>query len=816
MNLDTSENKLFQIASDFINKTNHPVFLTGKAGTGKTTFLKYIKENTLKTSVIVAPTGVAAMNAGGTTIHSFFQLPFTPFVSLMNTRNEGNTNAKHDLITHLRMTSERKEILQQLDLLIIDEISMVRADVLDAIDLVLRHVRNSATPFGGIQVLYIGDMYQLPPVIKPEEWNLLKGFYSAPFFFCSHVIAIQTPVCIELKKVYRQRDEQFIDILNKVRNNEMDQQGYELLHSRFMMLPPQDNIITLTTHNAKADAINKAALERIDQKTSAFAATIEGTFYESAFPAEENLILKPGARVMFLKNDLESRRYFNGKIGVVHKMEEDSIWIECENEKTQTVIELKRDVWRNIKYTLNHHGRIEEEELGSFRQFPIRLAWAITIHKSQGLTFEEVIIDAANAFAPGQVYVALSRCTSIEGLYLTSPISFQSLQSDPRIVEFSALQQEKEVQTCLLNETTKIFHHQLLFSVFDTNDLDHEINFFNNWIIHQPQAGDNIKTWVSEFCERWKKTSSHFRVFLAQLKQIIKNNQEDNTHLHDRIMAAAAYFLLSCGEALKAIQNTGFHSDSRVFALDAENKLRIIYEKFVRRIYFLEGCKNGFDAESFLKHKYNFKKTFFKPGIYSGHSTDSVKSSHPDLYVQLKTMRDQICVDLNLPVYLVCTTRAIEDMTVTLPTTLHALGNISGFGKIKLKQFGKKFISIITEYCNTNHIEASENHLPVNLRKTTKSVKENTKKITFEKFTSGKSIDEIAAERNLSTSTIERHLTLYVKEGNISLDSLVKPDIIHTIRATRKKAKGETLSGLKLLLPDISYSDIKFFLASEK
>ena len=405
MATDTTDitNTAFQLASDFVNYTNASLFLTGKAGTGKTTFLKHVKENEVKNTVVVAPTGVAAINAGGTTIHSFFQLPFTPFIPVSTGYGANDTiSDKHSLISRLRLTNDRKEVMQKLELLIIDEISMVRCDVLDAIDTVLRHVRSQHTvPFGGVQILLIGDMYQLPPVIKNEEWELLSPYYKSEYFFNSHVIESQQPVYVELNKIYRQNDSAFVQVLNQVRNNEMDQDGYELLHSRYLPdLDParEENYITLTTHNSKADAINFKALNELTGKVFNFDATIEREFYEKSYPADVNLKLKIGTQVMFLKNDAEKvRRYFNGKIGVVDKIEDDKIFVQCKGEAT--TIEVRKEKWKNIRYALDKTtNQIEENEIGSFTQFPLRLAWAITIHKSQGLTFEKAIIDAGESF----------------------------------------------------------------------------------------------------------------------------------------------------------------------------------------------------------------------------------------------------------------------------------------------------------------------------------------------------------------------------------------------------------------------------------
>ena len=339
MYIPDEENEIFNIAAKFIRQSNHPVFLTGKAGTGKTTFLKHIRQLNIKNTVIVAPTGVAAMNAGGTTIHSFFSLPLSPFIPVRQQGfQQSDTIDKNSLLAKLKLNKEKIEIMQQLELLIIDEVSMVRCDVMDAIDTVLRHVRSQySKPFGGVQVLYIGDMYQLPPVIKTEEWQILSNYYSNPFFFNSQVCIENPPVYIELKKVYRQSDEAFISLLNKVRNNEMDEDGFQLLHSRYHTSINQEkankeNIITLTTHNLKADAINETTLHSLPGKEYNFKAIVEGEFYEKNYPAEENLKLKTGAQVMFLKNDIEkTRRYFNGKIGVVGFLSNEKIEVVCNN-----------------------------------------------------------------------------------------------------------------------------------------------------------------------------------------------------------------------------------------------------------------------------------------------------------------------------------------------------------------------------------------------------------------------------------------------------------------------------------------------------
>lgn len=821
-----TDNPEFKLAYDFVTNTNHPVFLTGKAGTGKTTFLKNIQASVIKSMAIVAPTGVAAMNAGGTTIHSFFQLPFTPFIGVkkQTDTDKKEVNDRNTLLNQLKLTAERKEILQQLDLLIIDEISMVRADLLDAIDVVLRYVRNNYTqPFGGVQLLYIGDMYQLPPVVKQDEWHLLHTVYDSPFFFNSHVIKEQPPVYIELNKVYRQKDKNFIHLLNQVRNNEMDEEGYELLHSRYVAHdkdnPEKEGIIVLTTHNAKADAINNQAIHRIAEEPHFFKATIGGIFQENSFPTDENLLLKKGAQVMFVKNDTEKvRRYFNGKIGRVQSVETDKIWIECIEGERTNVIELKKETWRNIKYTINaKSGKIEEEELGSFTQFPLRLAWAITIHKSQGLTFEKVVIDAGQSFAPGQVYVALSRCTTLEGLHLITKISMSSLQSDPRIVAFAQDQKSRAKNLQLLESSARESEFLLLSSIFDFSKLDKSFLDLTNFA-----RGNGFQPVVSEWVmgckDEWKKMYSHSVNFCLQLKSYTDTVHLDSSIFKKRIKAGSTYFVDQLELLITYLDKCPAKTDNKQISKIFDDLFHQIRKQLLLKIHFMKGCEQEASTGNFYKQKNSFVKDKASFSAYSGRSALLPENlAHPELYSLLKRKRDQICSDHNLPIYLVCNSASLEQMATFLPITLQSLEKISGFGKIKVAQYGKHFVAIIADYCETNNIEPSDTFTPIKLqRKALSSLKEDTKKLSFEKFTNGKSIVEIAAERNLSPSTIEGHLAHFVKEGQLNIEKLVQAGTIETIRRAREKAAHETISGLKSLLPDVSYADLKFYMASEK
>lgn len=436
------DNLEFNYAVEFVLHTDRLVFVTGKAGTGKTTFLKYIKDKTNKNTVIVAPTGAAAINAGGVTINSFFQIPFGPFIfddKRLRFRSDQDEN-KETIFSTFRYGKAKQYIIENLELLIIDEVSMVRADTLDVIDQILRNFRKKPyLPFGGVQVVLIGDTYQLSPVVKNNTKIILSQFYKTNFFFSSRVIKrnLANLVVIELTKIYRQKDNRFIELLNRVRLNKLNDKDYEVLNSKCNPSFCNDgsDYITLATHNKTVNETNKKKLDELLTESFTYKANITGEFLDSQKPTSEILTLKVGAQVMVIKNDSQSpRRYFNGKIGRVKSLYNQKICVEFDEGKE---IELERVIWENVKYIFNKENKkIEEVLVGTFEQFPLKLAWAITVHKSQGLTFEKVFADLGNAFDPGQVYVALSRCTSLEGLVLKSPIGPEAIKVDPVVLEF--------------------------------------------------------------------------------------------------------------------------------------------------------------------------------------------------------------------------------------------------------------------------------------------------------------------------------------------------------------------------------------------
>ena len=470
-----TQNTELRNAWDFVEHTGRSIFLTGKAGTGKTTFLKTVVDQSSKRNVVVAPTGVAAINAGGMTIHSFFQLPFSPFVP------GAKIESKFDF------GKEKRKLIASLDLLIIDEISMVRSDLLDAIDSILRRFRDRYKPFGGVQLLMIGDLQQLTPVVTPDDERMLKPYYDTPYFFGSKALSEIDYVTIQLEKVYRQQDDTFLSLLNHIREGQPTAADLTLLNSRYkpVFLPkPEEGYIRLTTHNQMANNYNETELQKLSGRAVNYQAKIEGTFPEYSYPTAETLTLKVGAQVMFVKNDPSNEhRYYNGRIGHVTLAEPTRLLVYCPGDAD--AIEVVPLEWENARYTLNDETReIETEVLGKFSQLPLRLAWAITIHKSQGLTFEHAIIDASLSFAPGQVYVALSRCKTLEGMVLASQIPPHAIINDERVDSYISHQEEAAQRSIDQLPTLKDeYYRYLLMELFDFKDILYREEYLGRIII---------------------------------------------------------------------------------------------------------------------------------------------------------------------------------------------------------------------------------------------------------------------------------------------------------------------------------------------
>jgi uncharacterized protein YpbB/GTPase SAR1 family protein len=535
----------------FINQTNQSVFLTGKAGTGKTTLLKKIISSTYKNAVIVAPTGIAALNAGGVTIHSFFQLPFAGFVPEFGVApqftNAVKLETKDSLMRHFAMNKQRQNMMRNLELLIIDEVSMLRADLLDAMDWTLRNVRRTNEPFGGVQVLFIGDLLQLPPVVKPEEWSVLHNYYSGIFFFNARVLQEQKPLYIELSKIYRQQDDTFISVLNNLRDNRITEEDVKVLNQ--FVQPDFDALkeegyITLTTHNSKADEMNAKALQSLKNKSFNYSAEVTGEFPPHLFPIEKEMELKVGAQVMFIKNDISfDKNFYNGKMGRIDSLSSAEISVYFPEENRSIVVE--KYEWSNIRYTLNDKtGEIEETVMGTFVHYPLKLAWAITVHKSQGLTFDKAVLDVSDVFAPGQAYVALSRLRTLQGLVLLKPMRMNGLSNDQQVVAYSGNKADEPMLNAYLEHGTRKYLLDILSAAFDWYELNskfgiHEASYRNAG--SKTEKGKN-KSWVTLQTQAVQSSVDPAKKFRNQLENLFRNERLDMDFVFERVQAAYTYF----------------------------------------------------------------------------------------------------------------------------------------------------------------------------------------------------------------------------------------------------------------------------------
>lgn len=815
---------MFNLAAELVNKSSRSIFLTGKAGTGKTTFLKYIRDNCPKQLAIVAPTGVAAINAGGVTIHSFFQLPFSPFIpGSIGFNNENSVADIHSLLQNQRLTREKRKVIQELELLIIDEISMVRCDVLDAIDALMRHIRQRHfEQFGGVQVLLIGDMYQLPPVVPDQEWRILSQYYSSPYFFDSKVMQQEPPVYIEFNKIYRQSEERFINLLNQVRNNEMGDEAFSILDGCFQpgfRRYKNDGYIILTTHNRKADATNELELGRLGSRLHTFDALIEGEFSEKAYPADERLYLKTGAQVMFIKNDLEKvRRFYNGKIGEVTRIENDKIFVRCTGETNE--IEVKKETWQNIRYVLDKKTRkVEEDVLGSFTQFPLRLAWAITIHKSQGLTFDKAIIDAGEAFASGQVYVALSRCTSLSGMVLETRIRQSSLSTDSRIVSFSKRIAEAETLKAELAAARRNYEISLLKELFDFGISHEECRSLVGYVAeHIKSFTAGTGDWLNKLEAYIAEMDDIGTRFQAQLKAIYSREPFEDKLVQERIGAAIPFFGEKLKTCIEYLQGSATSTDSGQRAKEYNDSLKEIFAQLCLKRHLLQGFENGFSIEAYQAQKMNFKLPAFSVNAY-GSSQPKPEMPNPGLYMQLKMLRDSICSKSDLPIYIVAGSNTLFEMSRYLPQSLSELRKISGFGDAKVAKYGQGFLDIITKYCEAKGL-GSLIHEKTEKRERTKpegKSKVDTKAVSYKLFRDGMTIQQIAAERNLAVGTIEGHLAWYVQEGQVQVDELLSQEKLAIIQPIINEINGSSLTAIKEKCgPTVSFGEIRMVLASRE
>ena len=698
----TFVNQKLDFVEELVLYTDSHIFLTGKAGTGKTTFLKNLPLKTYKRMVVVAPTGVAAINAGGQTIHSFFQLPFGPQIP-ENALGKG-FSAKTMAAQFQKLNKKKLNLIRSLDLLIIDEISMVRADVLDAIDAVLRRVRRSQKPFGGLQLLMIGDVHQLAPVAKAEEWDMLAPYYDTPYFFGSQVLKKAPYICVELEHIYRQHDEDFITLLNKVRNNQMDADCVRLLNGRFkpnFIAHDNEGYITLTTHNYQADQINESKLAAIKEKALVFKAEVHGTFPENTYPTKEELELKVGAQVMFVKNDPSPEKaFYNGKIGrVVGFNDEDgTVAVECGSEYI-TVPKLK---WQNMEYTINADNQdIEEKEIGSFIQIPLRLAWAVTIHKSQGLTFDKVIVDAGQAFAHGQVYVALSRCTSLEGLVLKTRITSNALVNDHSVDQFVEHLPEKEPTQEKVDQLRHEYELETMLELIDFEGIYKDFGklmkvIYDNDTLFEGAMIQDLSQRRNKIHEELSSVSIKFESQIRKLHDQMPSC-EQNPALQERLIKGVAYFDEHLKNITEGLFDLPFKTDNQAVNNQLTEALKSLKEDVYLKSCCLEACKSGFTVKEYQKTK-SVKVIEVEK---SGKKKVEIKfepSKNGGLYSILLSWRAARAEADDVPASNIAPIRTLKAIDETRPVTLYELRKVEGMGPKRVKAYGAEILDIVLKY----------------------------------------------------------------------------------------------------------------------
>ena len=746
-----------QFTLKFINQTNRSIFLTGKAGTGKTTLLKEIIKTTHKNTVVVAPTGIAALNAGGVTIHSMFQLPFGGFIpdhSAPHFSDSVKFETKSTLVRHFKMSGLKKSVIRNMELMIIDEVSMLRADLLDAIDFMMQSVRKKKAPFGGVQVLFIGDLLQLPPVIRDEEWSTLRKYYNGKFFFHSHVIQQNPPLYIELSKIFRQSDDAFISILNNLRNNQISNQNIAVLNQYVKPnfdLNNNKGYIILTTHNAKADAINAKALEDLDGKLMTFNPEIVDDFPDKIYPLEYNLQLKDGAQIMFVKNDPSfEKKYFNGKMGFIKSLSSNEILVHFPDENL--TIEVEKFEWQNIRYKINETTKeIEEEVLGTFVHYPIKLAWAITVHKSQGLTFDKAVLDVSQVFVPGQAYVALSRLRALNGLILLSPLQMNGISNDQDVMDYSLNKASEEARAESLQQDTKKYLHNYLKATFDWADLAQE------WRNHQ--FSYNEKSEVSEKSKHavWAKKQAECigevldpsRKFLSQLDKLFAGENFDFNQISERIHAAYNYFFSIMDRIVYAI------------------------------LWKMEEVKSAKKAKAYF-----------------------------DELVLLEEMQIKAVFQLMKAKLLTNTVAAGAEISKENLTS----NEIKSYRNNKISEIQTKFkelnITIVEDDVDVNRYTK---------KKTSKTAapKKSTTQETYELWLQSNSINEIAAIRKLTPQTIYGHFAKLIEEGQVQLQEVMPEDKIEALTLIFNGFKGESLNELMEAHGDkFTWNDMRLFKAA--
>lgn len=744
----------------FINQTQKSIFLTGKAGTGKTTLLREIIATTHKNTVVVAPTGIAALNAGGVTIHSMFQLPFSAFIPSYADASQFTETVKFEnketLRRHFKMNNVKRNVIRNMELLIIDEVSMLRADLLDAIDFMMQTVRKNTTAFGGVQVLFIGDLLQLPPVIRDEEWRTLRNYYKGKFFFHSHVIQQNPPLYIELSKIYRQSDDTFISVLNNLRNNKISAEDIQVLNQYVQPdfdLKNNKGYITLTTHNAKADSINEQAISDLAGNEFAFQPFVVGDFPEKIFPVEENLKLKVGAQVMFVKNDLSfEKRYFNGKMGVVKSLSPEEIFVHFPEENK--TIEVEKYEWKNIRYKVNDLTKeVEEEVLGTFAHYPLKLAWAITVHKSQGLTFEKAALDVSQVFLPGQAYVALSRLTSLNGLILLSPIQMNGISNDQDVMDYALNKATTDTLKHSLHFETKNFIYNYLINSFNWADLAQE--WRNHRFSYNENAAGSEKSkhavWAHKRLEIIDGLTDNAQKFNHQLAKIFNKETVDLFFVKERVEAAYDYFFKPMDKLVTDLLQ-------KMAEIQKFKKVKEFYEELT----FLDDLQ----TKAVLRL---MKAKLLIEIVVEGESISKDKLSSP----------------------------AIKNYKINKTEKIRDELKIANTDIFKTEEPVVRYKSA----------KAEKNEL--------KTAKKTTVEETHELWLEKHTIEDIARMRKLNVQTIELHLIKLIQAKKVEISDVLSYDKILALRNAFEFYQEESLNSLKEKHGDeFTWDELKMFKAS--
>ncbi|MBI5558343.1 MAG: helix-turn-helix domain-containing protein [Deltaproteobacteria bacterium] len=819
----SSSNPELRLADDFVRYTDCNVFLTGKAGTGKTTFLHNLKKNTHKRMVVTAPTGVAAINAGGVTLHSFFQMPFGPFVPGSETHVHNNQH---------KFNKEKINIIKSLDLLVIDEISMVRADLLDGVDMVLRRYRRGNLPFGGVQLLMIGDLHQLSPVVKDADWQILRDYYESVYFFSSNALRQTELVSIELQHVYRQADLHFIELLNRVRDNKLDPDSLQALNSRFLphFAPgDEEGYITLGTHNRGVDVINESRLRALPAKMHSFSAAVEGEFPEYAYPTPAMLELKVGAQVMFVRNDSSrDKLYFNGKIGKITRIADKTVFVRCPGDKEE--ISVDPATWENIKYTIDPETKeITENKIGKFVQYPLKPAWAITIHKSQGLTFDKAVIDAAGAFAHGQVYVALSRCRTFEGMVLSSPISLHGVKSDPVVLDFvtKVCRNPPSGERLIAEKVSS--QQRLLMDCFDFEPLRARLNRLMRVLLGNERLvtvtgvrdiREVEKMAVREICV----VGENFKRELGRLFAHGNVPQADQVVV-ERIGKASCYFQEKLGTILgETLRTLRVDTDNKEIGKKIKESLNELHREIALKTAAVTSCASGFSPERYLRAlsraEIDFKPDKEEKTAPAEYTAADV--AHPELFQALKDWRAQKGAKEGLPLYRILHQSVLIQIAVNLPDNPADLQKTKGIGARTLEKHGRELVEMVAAYRRKHNI--TEVVLPAAGAQRQQvaddqeqSPQPNTRQASFAMFQAGLTIARIAEERGLVKATIEGHLAHFVETGELEIGRLLSPEKQRAIRQKLADTPNSSHKEVKIALgDDYSYGDIKLMLAHLK